>query len=135
MPMDLDHIAIAVADLESATQRYIQTLGAQVVHEELVTSQGVQVRFLQCGDNLIELIMGTDADTTVARFVAKRGEGLHHMAFRVDDIGAEFRRLKAMGLRLLQEEPVKGAWNKRIFFVHPQSMGGTLVEICQKDQP
>lgn len=127
----LDHVGVAVRDLELATDRYHQLLGTTVIHEEEVTSQKVRVRFLKHQDQKIELLQATAPDSPIARFLERRGEGIHHLAFRVDDIQAEMQRLRQQGFEILQEEPIRGAFNKLIFFIHPRSMGGTLVEICQ----
>ena len=128
----MDHIGIAVKDIERSTEKYVQLLQATVIHDEQVPSQGVSVRFLHVGgETKIELLQALDESSPVRKFIDKRGEGLHHIAFKTDDIYFEFERLKAAGLQLLQAEPVIGANNKLIFFIHPKSMGGTLVEICQ----
>jgi len=102
------------------------------VHDEDVPSQKVRIRFLEIdGRPKIELLEATDPLSPVAKFVEKRGEGIHHLAFRAEDIYHEYERLKKEGFVLIQAEPVAGANNKLVFFIHPKSMGGTLVEICQ----
>ncbi len=131
LPLILDHIGVAVSDLDNATVKYQQLLGAEVIHEETVTSQRVSVRFLQHNQQKIELLHATHPDSPIARFIDKRGEGIHHIAYRVEDIHAEMERLRSEGFRLLQEQPILGAYNKLICFIHPKSMGGTLIEICQ----
>jgi len=128
---DLDHIAVAVHDLAAATVRFIELLDAKIIHEEIVESQGVQVRFLQVEDAMYELLQPLSGDSAIARYLDKKGEGLHHIAFRVGDIYAEHKRLSELGLQLLQDKPVSGARNKLIFFIHPRDMGGILTEICQ----
>jgi len=131
----LDHIAVAVFDLDEATQRYADLSPISIIAEEVVESQKVKVRFLQQADHRIELLQATSPDSPVAKFLEKRGEGIHHLAFRVKDIHFEMQRLKKEGFRLLQDHPVHGALNKWIFFIHPKSMGGVLIEICQpKDE-
>ena len=129
----LDHVGIAVRDLDEATQRYQQLASYHVLAEETVHAQRVKVRFLQeeKGSCKIELLQGTDPESPICTFLKKRGEGIHHLAFRVEDIQAEMSRLRREGFQILQDHPVKGALNKWIFFIHPKSMGGVLVEICQ----
>ncbi len=131
----LDHIAVAVFDLDEATERYAKLSPISIIAEEVVELQKVRVRFLQQADHKIELLQATGPDSPVAKFLAKKGEGIHHLAFRVEDIHSEMERLRKAGFQLLQGQPVTGALNKWIFFIHPKSMGGVLVEICQpKDQ-
>ncbi|MCB0688674.1 MAG: methylmalonyl-CoA epimerase [Saprospiraceae bacterium] len=127
----LDHVGIAVKDLDRATALYEALAPVKIIAEEQVVSQKVVVRFLQQGDHKIELLQATDDNSPVARFIAKRGEGIHHLAFRVKDILAEMNRLRAEHFELLQDKPILGALNKWVFFIHPKSTGGTLVEICQ----
>ncbi len=130
--LPLDHIGIAVKDIEQSTENYLSVMGAQVIHDEEVPDQKVKVRFLDTGSpTRIELLEGTSLDSPVVKFIERRGEGMHHLAFKTEDIYHEFERLKTMGMHLLQDEPSQGANNKLIFFIHPKSMGGTLVEICQ----
>lgn len=128
---DIDHIAVAVKDISAATDRFIETLDAKIIHDEVVESQGVTVRFLKAEKAMYELLQPLTDQSTVWKFLQKRGEGLHHIAFRVDDIYAEYARLSALDLQLLQKEPVLGARNKLVFFIHPRDMGGILTEICQ----
>ncbi len=131
MDLPLDHIAIAVFNIEESTKRFTVALSAKVTHDEVVESQGVKVRFLEAGEHMIELIEPLAEESPVHRFLEKRGEGLHHLAFRTKNIEAEMDRLRAQGFHLLQERPVPGANNKLIFFIHPKSMDGVLVEVCQ----
>ncbi len=131
MDLPLDHIAIAVFNIEESTKRFTVALSAKVTHDEVVESQEVKVRFLEAGEHMIELIEPLAEESPVHRFLEKRGEGLHHLAFRTKHIEAEMDRLRAQGFHLLQERPVPGANNKLIFFIHPKSMDGVLVEICQ----
>ncbi len=130
LPLPLDHIGVAVKDIEQATVRYQQMAGLGILHDEVVESQKVKVRFLDGDHYKIELLEAIDSSSPVARFIKKRGEGIHHIAFSVDDIHEEMKRLRKKYL-ILQEKPIRGANNKLIFFIHPKSMGGTLVEICQ----
>jgi methylmalonyl-CoA/ethylmalonyl-CoA epimerase len=130
----LDHIGIAVNEIEAATSQYRRLADVRILAEDEVPSQMVKVRFIEVGHTKIELLEATSEDSPIARYIAKRGEGIHHIAFRVTDIYAQLARLKAEGFVLLQEKPILGALNKLIFFIHPKSMGGTLVEICQPSQ-
>ena len=127
----LDHIGIAVRDLDQATERLRKLAEFTILAQEEVPSQQVIVRFLQHSGHKIELLQSTDPASTIARFIAKRGEGIHHLAFRVKDIHREMLRLREEGLEIIQDKPILGAMQKWIFFIHPRSMGGTLVEICQ----
>lgn len=127
----LDHIAVAVKDLDKTTERYALLAPISIIAEEEVPSQQVRVRFIKQGDHKIELLLPLGPDSPVARFLEKRGEGIHHLAFQVNDINLELQRLRSEGFEILQDHPVRGALNKWIFFIHPRSMGGTLVEICQ----
>ncbi|NND34807.1 MAG: methylmalonyl-CoA epimerase [Saprospiraceae bacterium] len=127
----LDHIGVAVLDLDQATARYSRLHPVEILGDEEVPSQEVRVRFLQLDEMKIELLEATSTDSPVARFISKRGEGLHHIAFRVKDIYQQMERLKSEGFELIQKSPIQGAFKKLIFFIHPKSMGGTLVEICQ----
>ncbi|NND06908.1 MAG: methylmalonyl-CoA epimerase [Saprospiraceae bacterium] len=130
-PLVLDHIGMAVTDIDVATRMYEKLLLAKIIHDEVVTSQGVMVRFLSFADQKIELLQAINDDSPVAKFIAKRGPGIHHLAFKTSDIYEEMQRLRGKGFQILQDEPIKGAYNKLIFFIHPKSMGGTLVEVCQ----
>jgi methylmalonyl-CoA/ethylmalonyl-CoA epimerase len=127
----LDHVGIAVRDLDRATERFRKLTDFTILAEEVVPSQQVVVRFLQHGEFKIELLQPTNVQGSVARFINKRGEGIHHLAFRVKQIDLEMMRLRKEGLEIIQDKPILGAMNKWIFFIHPRSMGGTLVEICQ----
>ena len=127
----LDHIGIAVRDLDQGTARFRKLADFTILAEEEVPSQQVIVRFLQHGEYKIELLQSTSSQSSIARFIEKRGEGIHHLAFRVKNIDQEMKRLREEGLQIIQDRPIPGAMNKWIFFIHPQSMGGTLVEICQ----
>ena len=132
--LPLDHIGVAVKNLETATIRYVNLLGAEIIHEEVVESQGVKVRFLSHNNTLTELLQPLNDGSTLAKFLAKRGEGLHHVAYAVSDIYLEMERMRKAGYELLQDQPFMGAREKLVFFIHPRSMGGVLVEICQPKQ-
>lgn len=128
----IEHIGIAVADLENAAHLYEQLLGTACYKTELVATENVNTAFFKVGENKIELLASTADDSAIAKFIAKKGEGIHHIAFAVDDICAEMERLKTEGFVLLSEEPKKGADNKLICFVHPKGTNGVLIELCQE---
>lgn len=131
--MILDHIGIAVKNLENAKEMYASILQSSAYHEEYLESQKVRVAFFKTGvESKIELLEGTDVDSPISKFVEKKGEGIHHMAFLVKDIYAEIERMKNEGFEPLQDKPKLGAANKLVFFFHPKSTGGSLIELCQK---
>lgn len=128
----IEHIGIAVNDLAQACNVYEKLLGSACYKQELVESESVNTAFFSVGDNKIELLASTADDSAIAKFLTKKGEGIHHIAFDVEDIYAEMNRLKAEGFTLLNEEPKKGADNKLICFVHPKGTNGVLIELCQE---
>lgn len=128
----IEHIGIAVADLQAAVETYETLLDRPCYKTESVASEKVDTAFFQTGDSKIELLGASSEDSVIAKYLQKRGEGLHHVAFAVDDIRAEMKRLREAGFRLLQEEPKKGADNKLVAFVHPKNSRGVLVELCQE---
>jgi methylmalonyl-CoA/ethylmalonyl-CoA epimerase len=128
----VEHIGIAVESLADAIPLYEKLLNTPCYKTELVENERVNTAFFKTGENKVELLESTDPDGVIAKFIAKKGQGLHHIAFEVDDIVAEMRRLQQAGFTLLQEEPKKGADNKLICFLHPQSTQGVLIEICQE---
>ncbi|MBB5618982.1 methylmalonyl-CoA/ethylmalonyl-CoA epimerase [Pedobacter cryoconitis] len=128
----IEHIGIAVKDLDASCSLYEKLLGTAAYKKESVVSEGVDTAFFRTGENKIELLAATVADSPVASFIGKRGEGIHHIAFDVDDIYAEMKRLKNEGFVLLNEEPKFGADNKLICFVHPKGTNGVLIELCQE---
>lgn len=128
---NLEHLGLAVQDLDAATTLYTTLLGMEPYKRETVESEGVDTVFFQVGGSKIELLGGTTPDSAITKFVAKKGEGIHHVAFEVDDIRAEMQRLRTEGFVLLNEEPKRGADNKLVCFVHPKSAHGVLVELCQ----
>jgi methylmalonyl-CoA/ethylmalonyl-CoA epimerase len=130
----VEHIGIAVKNLSVAVPLYEQLLNTGCYKKEIVASEGVQTAFYQTGESKIELLESSQPDGVIARFIAQKGEGLHHIAFEVPDIRAEIGRLKAAGFRLLSDEPKRGADNKWVCFVHPKSAGGVLVELCESIQ-
>ena len=127
----IEHIGIAVKDIKSANELYTRLLGEEPYKQEAVEREGVMTSFFQVGPNKIELLEATKEDSPIAKYIEKRGEGVHHIAFEVDDIKAEMKRLKEDGFRLLSEEPKRGADNKMVAFVHPKSANGVLVELCE----
>jgi methylmalonyl-CoA/ethylmalonyl-CoA epimerase len=127
----IDHIGVAVADLEAAIALHEQTYGMPVVHREVVEAQGVEAALLDVGESHVELLMPLSEDSPVGRFLAKRGPGLHHVAYGVDDVEAVLATLRERGVRLIDETPRTGIRGSRIAFLHPASSGGPLTEIVQ----
>ena len=128
----IEHIGIAVKNLNSSIATYQQILDTNCYKTELVASENVNTAFLKVGENKIELLEATSADSAIAKFLTNKGEGIHHIAFAVDDILAEMARLKREGFTLLNEIPKKGADNKMVCFVHPKEANGVLIELCQE---
>ena len=128
----IEHIGIAVKDLEKGNDLYKKLLGKAHYKIEEVASEGVKTSFFKVGFNKIELLEATNPDSPIAKFIEKRGEGIHHIAYAVKDIRKEMKRLKKEGFKLLNEEHKKGADNKLVCFVHPKTAGGVLVELCQE---
>ncbi|MBS3993890.1 MAG: methylmalonyl-CoA epimerase [Bacteroidetes bacterium] len=128
----IEHIGIAVKDLASANELYTKLFGQAPYKIEEVASEGVKTSFFKSGPNKIELLEATNADSPIAKFIEKRGEGIHHIAFEVTNIVTEVDRLKSNGFIVLNEQPKKGADNKLIVFLHPKSTNGVLIELCQE---
>ncbi|MGB1216878.1 MAG: methylmalonyl-CoA epimerase [Saprospiraceae bacterium] len=128
----IEHIGIAVKDLEKSNELFAALLGKQHYKIEEVLSEFVKTSFFQVGENKIELLEATSEESAIAKYLEKKGEGVHHIAFAVDDIHAEMKRLEGEGFRLLNKEPKRGADNKLVCFVHPKSANGVLVELCQE---
>ena len=128
----IEHLGIAVKDLDAAEKLYEKLLGAASYKREEVASEKVVTSFFRSGANKIELLASTDPEGTIAKFIEKKGEGIHHVAFDVEDIHAEMERLRNAGFVLLNELPKRGADNKLVCFVHPKTTGGVLVELCQE---
>jgi methylmalonyl-CoA epimerase len=126
----IDHLGIAVRSINTA-RKFYESLGMRVQHEETVAGEQVHTAMIPVGESRIELLEATSVDSVIGRFIAKRGEGLHHVALHVDDIAATFKQLKSHGARLVSEEIKTGAGGHLYFFVHPESTGGVLLEICQ----
>ncbi|MEM6720329.1 MAG: methylmalonyl-CoA epimerase [Bacteroidota bacterium] len=128
----IEHIGIAVKDIEASNQLFAKLFNKEHYKMEEVESEGVKTSFFQLGESKIELLEATREDSPIAKFIAKKGEGVHHIAFDVTDIHAEVARLKAEGFVVLNETPKKGADNKLVVFLHPKSTNGTLIELCQE---
>jgi methylmalonyl-CoA epimerase len=129
---ELDHVGIAVADLGEAVAHYRRTLGLEPVHRERVEDQGVEEVLFRVGASYVQLLGALGPETPVGRFLASRGPGVHHVAYRVDDVAAALERLRAEGVPLVDETPRPGSRGTRIAFVHPGGMGGVLVELVQE---
>lgn len=132
MLTNLEHLGLAVRDLDAATALYTKLLGVTPYKTEHVASEAVDTVFFQINQSKIELLAATGPDSAIAKYLEKKPEGIHHVAFEVNDIEAEMARLKAEGFQLLNEQPKRGADNKLVCFVHPKSAGGVLVELCQE---
>lgn len=128
----IEHIGIAVKDMNDANVLFEKLLGVPSYKMESVESEGVLTSFFQTGTNKIELLMATNSESPIAKFLDKKGEGIHHIAFDVEDIHAEITRLKSEGFVLINEVPKKGADNKLVVFLHPKNTNGVLVELCQE---
>lgn len=128
----IEHIGIAVKKLEKSNKLYTSLFGCKPYKEELVISEGVNTSFFKIGESKIELLEATREDSPIAKFIEKRGEGVHHIAFEVDDIYGEIKRLKEEGFQILNELPKRGADNKLVSFLHPKSCSGVLIELCQE---
>jgi len=131
MTVTIDHIGIAVSSLDDALAFYRDALGLDVEAPEEVPSQRVRAHFIQVGETAIELLEATADDSPIAKYVAKRGPGVHHITLRVDDIGEALARLKARGVRLIDETPREGAHGALVAFIHPSSAHGVLIELKQ----
>ena len=127
----IEHIGIAVKNLEESNKLFKSLLGKKHYKIEEVASEGVKTSFFKVGDNKIELLEATKKDSPIAKFITKKGEGVHHIAFAVTDIVAEVARLKKEGFIVLNDTPKKGADNKLVVFLHPKSTNGVLIELCQ----
>ena len=127
----IDHIGVAVEDLDAALALYERDLAIELVHRETVTEQGVEAVLLDVGENHVELLAPLGEDTPVGKFLAKKGPGLHHVAYQTADIDAELERLKAAGMRLIDETPRTGIRGSRVAFLHPAATGGVLTEIVE----
>ena len=132
MPSKINHIGIAVPDIEAAAEFYTKHLGLELGGVEEVPDQKVKVAFLPIGEVRLELVQPTSPESPVAKFLEKNGPGFHHIAYQVDDVAAEVERLRAEGVRMVDQTPRSGAHNTRIAFVHPKASGGVLTELVQE---
>lgn len=128
----IEHLGIAVKDLQKSNELFSKLFGRVPYKEERVESEGVATSFFMMGETKIELLEATREDSAIAKFIEKRGEGIHHIAFDVEDIHAEMKRLQAEGFTVLNEQPKEGADNKLICFLHPKDTNGVLIELCQE---
>ena len=130
--MKIEHIGIAVKDLEASNKVFAKLLGEKHYKIEAVESEHVSTSFFKAGESKIELLQASNADSAIAKFIDKRGEGIHHIAFAVEDIEKEVARLKSEGFQAISDKPKQGADNKLVFFFHPKSANGVLIELCQE---
>lgn len=129
---EVDHVAIAVQDLDAAVAWYEETFGARVVHREVVEGDGVEEALLAVADSYIQLITPTSDESTVAKFLSTRGEGLHHVGFRVDDCAKALQAAHDAGVRTIDQAPRPGSWGTTVAFIHPKSAFGTLIELVEQ---
>jgi methylmalonyl-CoA/ethylmalonyl-CoA epimerase len=134
MALNVHHLGIAVADLDAAILVYADLFGATLEHRERVEDQGVEAASLRVGESRIELLQPLGPETPVGKFLAKRGPGMHHMAFEVEDLAAELERLKAHDVVLIDEQPRRGMFGLQVAFVHPEATGGVLAEFVSDDR-
>lgn len=130
--LKIEHLGIAVKKLQDSVPLFEQLLNTPCYKTEGVESEGVMTAFFQTGDSKIELLEATKPESPIAKFVEKKGEGIHHIAFEVENIEAEMKRLAALGFELLNETPKNGADNKLVCFLHPKTTNGVLIELCQE---
>jgi len=128
----IEHIGIAVKNLKDSNELFFKLFGEPHYKTEEVKSEGVNTSFFKVGDNKIELLEATKENSPINKFIEKKGEGIHHIAFDVDDIVGEIKRLKKEGFKVLNETPKKGADNKLVAFLHPKTSNGVLIELCQE---
>ena len=128
----IEHIGIAVENLKESIELYEQLLNTPCYKTEAVASEFVETAFFKLGESKIELLEASDPNSAIAKFIAKKGQGIHHIAYEVENIHAEMKRLEALGFELLNKEPKRGADNKLVCFLHPKTSGGVLVELCQE---
>ena len=133
--MKVEHIGIAVKDLDNANALFEKLFNQDYYKMEEVPSEGVSTSFFQLGETKIELLQASSSDSPIAKFIAKRGEGIHHIAFEVENIESEMNRLLSEGFELIHTESKDGADNKKICFLHPKSTNGVLIELCQEKTP
>jgi methylmalonyl-CoA/ethylmalonyl-CoA epimerase len=132
--MKIEHLGIAVKNLDKSIELFGQLLNTPCYKKEEVASENVVTAFFQVGDSKIELLEASDPGSAISKFIEKKGEGIHHIAFEVEDIGAEMKRLAALGFEILSEKPKDGADNKLVCFLHPKTTNGVLIELTQEKQ-
>ena len=132
--LKIEHIGIAVKELEQSLPLFEQLLNTPCYKTEIVETEGVKTAFFKTGDNKIELLEATKEDSAIAKYITKKGEGIHHIAFEVENIEAEMKRLAALGFEVLNEKPKAGADNKLVCFLHPKTTNGVLIELCQENR-
>ncbi len=132
--LSIHHIGVAVEDLDAAARLWTELFGAAIEHRDLVPDQGVEAVSLRTGTGRVELLAPLGADTPVGRFLAKRGPGMHHVAFEVADVGAELERLRGDGVQLIDETPRRGLFGLQVAFVHPEATGGVLAELVADER-
>ncbi|HXS38460.1 MAG TPA: methylmalonyl-CoA epimerase [Flavipsychrobacter sp.] len=130
--LKIEHLGIAVKELDNSIPLFEQLLNTPCYKMEEVASEGVNTAFFQTGDSKVELLEATNENSPIAKFIGKKGEGIHHIAFEVENIEAEMKRLSALGFELLNEKPKKGADNKLVCFLHPKTTNNVLIELCQE---
>lgn len=133
--MKLEHIGIAVKDLQKSLPLFEQLLNTPCYKTEEVEREGVKTAFFMTGESKIELLESSKETSAISKFIEKKGEGIHHLAFEVENIEAEMKRLAALGFELIHEQPFRGADNKMVCFLHPKSTNGVLVELCMEIKP
>ncbi len=129
--LKIEHLGIAVKNLEESNQLFSKLLGKAPYKMETVESEHVNTSFFEVGESKIELLGATSEESAIAKYIDKKGEGIHHIAFAVEDIASEVARLKSEGFQAISEQPKRGADNKLVFFFHPKSTNGVLIELCQ----
>jgi methylmalonyl-CoA/ethylmalonyl-CoA epimerase len=132
VPSDIDHVGIAVRDLDAAVEHYRRTLGIEPVHREVVEDQGVEEVLFRVGSSYVQLLAATGPDTPVGKFLEKKGEGVHHVGYRVDDVVATIEHLKGEGVPMVDDSPRPGSRGTTVAFAHPKGFGGVLVELVQE---
>jgi methylmalonyl-CoA/ethylmalonyl-CoA epimerase len=130
---EIDHVAIAVYDLEQAIAYYFEAFGAEVTHREIVERDGVEEALIKVADSYIQLTTGTRDDSAISKYLAKRGEGIHHIGYRVDDCAKALAAMKAAGATPIDPEPRPGSWGTTVAFIHPKGSFGTLIELVQEN--
>jgi methylmalonyl-CoA epimerase len=133
--LDIDHVGIATNDLDGAVEHYRRAFGIEPTHRETIEDQGVEEVLFQVGTSFVQLLGALGPDTPVGRFLEKRGEGVHHVGYRVDDVAATLARFEPMGIPLVDRSPRRGSRGTIVAFVHPQGFGGVLVELVQEPTP